>query len=157
VKLGLLHFFGVLLVVSAAAFVAGCNSGGKSPAMNTANVQSLVLYDVDPREVPNYSNLLTNLSSHPLKTQEVQLLFTNTKEESLHIWKGALLGVAECKDGRKYHLAISNFGGFARVLETGQSIRFVGASGVEWERIQSVALRDVFIPARQRRNQAEGR
>jgi len=157
VKPSLCHFFGIMLVVSAAVVVAGCNSGGKSPAMNTTNVQSLVLYDVDPREVPNYSDLLTNLSSHPLKPQEVQLVFANTKEESLHIWKGALLGVAECKDGRKYHLAISNFGGFARVLETGQSIRFVGASGVEWERIQSVALRDVFIPARQRKNQAEGR
>lgn len=150
------HFFGVLSVVSAALFVVGCSSG-KSPAMNTANVQSLVLYDVDPREVPNYSNLLTNLSSHSLKPEEVQLLFANTKEESLHIWKGALLGVAQCEDGREYHLAISNFGGFARVLETGQSIRFVGMSGTEWERIQSAALRDVFIPARQRRNQAEGR
>lgn len=155
-KPSLCHFFAVLLIVSAALFVVGCNSG-KPPAMNTANVQSFVLYDVDPREVPNYSNLLNNLSSHSLKPEEVQLLFANTKEESLHIWKGALLGVAECKDGTKYHLAISNFGGFARVLETGQSIRFVGASGVEWERIQSVVLRDVFIPARQRRNQAEGR
>jgi hypothetical protein len=125
--------------------------------MNSTNVQSLVLYDVDPREVPNYSNLLTNVSSHSLKPEEVQLLFANTKEESLHIWKGALLGVAQCEDGTKYHLAISNFGGFARVLETGQSIRFVGASGMEWERIQSAVLRDEFIPARQRRNQAEGR
>jgi len=140
-----------------ALLVGGCNSGGKSPAMNTANVQSLVLYDVDPRVVPNYSNLLTNVSSHPLKPEEVHLLFANTKEESLHIWKGALLGVAQCKDGTKYHLAISNFGGFARVLETGQSIRFVGASGTEWERIQSAVLREVFIPARQRKNQAEGR
>jgi hypothetical protein len=140
-----------------AVWIAGCNSGGKSPAMNPTNVQSLVLYDVDPREVPNYSNLLTNVSSQPLKAEEVKLLFANTTDESLHIWKDALLGVAQCKDGAKYHLAISYFGGFARVLENGQSIRFVGASGTELERIQSAALRDVFIPARQRKNQAEGR
>jgi hypothetical protein len=143
--------------VAFAVLIVGCNSGGKLPAMNPANVQSLVLYDVDPREVPNYSNLLTNVSSQPLKAEEVQLLFANTTDESLNIWKGAYLGVAQCKDGTKYHLAISYFGGFARVLETGQSIRFVGAPGTELERIQSAALRDVFIPARQRKNQAEGR
>ena len=125
--------------------------------MNPADVQSLVLYDVDPREIPNYSNLLSNISSQPLKVEEVKLLFANTTDESLHIWKGALLGVARCKDGTKYHLAISHFGGFARVLETGQSVRFVGTSAKELERIQSAALRDVFIPARQRRNQAERR
>jgi hypothetical protein len=140
-----------------AALVVGCNSGGKSPTMKPADVQSLVLYDVDPRQVPNYSSLLTNVSSRPLQGEEVKLLFANTTDESLHIWKGALLGVAQCKDGTKYHLAISHFGGFARVLETGQSVRFVGASGTELEQIQSAALRDVFIPARQRRNQTEGR
>ena len=125
--------------------------------MNPANVQSLVLYDVNPREVRNYSNLLTNASSQLLRAEEVKLLFANTTDESLNVWKGALLGVAQCKDGTKYHLAISHLGGFARVLETGQSVRFVGASGTELERIQSAVLRDVFIPARQRRNQAEER
>ncbi|MCL5096850.1 MAG: hypothetical protein M1608_04865 [Candidatus Omnitrophica bacterium] len=150
------HFFGVLIAMFA-VLAGGCNSGGKSSAMNSTNVQSLVLYDLDPRKVSNYSDLLTKVSSHSLKPEEVQLLFANTKEESLHIWKGALLGVLQCKDGTKYHLAISNFGGFVRVLETGQSIRFVGASGTEWERIQSAVLRDVFIPARQRRNQGEER
>lgn len=140
-----------------AALIVGCNSGGESSTMKPADVQSLVLYDVDPKEVPNYSNLLTNVSSQPLKAEEVKLIFANTTDESLHIWKGALLGVAQCKDGTKYHLAISHFGGFARVLETGQSIRFVGASGTELERIKSAALRGVFIPARQQRNQAERR
>jgi hypothetical protein len=139
------------------ALILGCNSGVKPPTMKPADVQSLVLYDVDLREVPNYSNLLTNVSSQPLKAEEVRLMFANTTDESLHIWKGALLGVAQCKDGTKYHLAISHFGGFARVLETGQSMRFVGASGTELERIKSAALRDVFIPARQQKNQAEGR
>jgi hypothetical protein len=85
------------------------------------------------------------------------MLFANTTDESLHIWKGALLGVVECNDGRKYHLAISHFGGFARVLETSQNVRFVGASGTELERIQSAAFRDVFVPARQQRNRAENR
>lgn len=138
-----------------AVLIIGCNSG--KPPMNPANVQSFVLYDVDPRGASNYSNLLTNASSQPLRTEEVKLLFANTTDESLFVWKGSFLGVAQCKDGTKYHLAMSYYGGFARVLETGQSIRFVGASGTELERIQSAALRDVFIPARQRKNQAEGR
>ena len=150
------HHSSVLIVVL--AFLVGSyNSCGKFPAMKSSDVQSLVLYDVDPRKDPNYSNLLINVNSHALKTDETQLLFAHTKEESLHIWKGALLGVVQCKDGRIYHLAISSFGGFVRVLETGQSIRFVGASSIEWERIQTAVLRDVFIPGRNRKNQAEGR
>lgn len=146
-----------VLIAVLALLVGGCNSRGKYPAMKSTNVQSLVLYDVDPWKVPDYSSLLTNACSHALQPEEVQLLFANTKEESLNIWKGALLGVIQCKDSTKYHLAISYFGGFIRILETGQSIRFVGASSIEWKRIQVAVMGDVFIPARQRRNQAEGR
>ncbi|MEI8289220.1 MAG: hypothetical protein WCH99_07070 [Verrucomicrobiota bacterium] len=62
------------------------------------------------------------------------------------------LAVIICNDGKEYNLAVSYYGGFSRVLETGQGIRFVGASEVEYERITGAAMRDVFIPERQRKN-----
>src|SRR5262245_22454417 len=133
---------------------AGCDRGGNPTGFNPAKAKSVVLYDIDPREIRNYSEKVANVSAYPLKPEEVQLLFANTKTDSLNIWKGAFLGVVKCEDGKEYHLAISNFGRFAKVLETGQGIKFDGASGVEYERIKGVALRNVFIPERQRRNQA---
>jgi hypothetical protein len=144
-KFNLLYIFSFILIT---ILVDGCNSANKTTNMDIANVKSLSVYDIDPKEVADYSNRLSNVSSYQLKHEEVQLLFANTKEESTSIWKGSFLGIVGCKDGTKFHLAISYYGGFIHVLETGQKIRFVGASGVEWDRIQNAVLRDIFIPAR---------
>ena len=139
------------------ALLFGCDCRHKVAPFESGKARVVVLYDFDPRESPNYSVVPTNVISQTLKPEEVKLLFANTKKESLHVWKGAMLGVVQCEGGAEYHLAISSFGGFARVLETGQGIRFVGVSGVEYERIKDAVLTDVFIPERQRKNRANGR
>jgi len=141
-----------LLVVGLVCFVS---VGSKIPAMISADVRSFALYEVDPRFDSNYLNILPHTRSYSPTPGQVNLTFSNTAEESLPIWEGACLGVARCKDGRKYHMAINYLGEYVRVLETGQKIRFAGASAVEFERVKEAAWREVFIPERQGRTQAE--
>lgn len=148
-------FLGLFFLAVGLVFLNSFRS--KVPAMIPADVRSLALYDVDPRFDPNYLNLISNMRSYSPTPGQVKLIFANTADESLLIWKGACLGVAQCNDGRKYHLAISYFGEYARVLETGQRIRFVEASAVEFDRVKAAAWEEVFLPERRRRNEADGR
>lgn len=146
----------VACVLAVVTLIMGCNQRSRMPPLQPSDVELLVLYDVDPRAQLHYSNLLTEASSYPLSRDEVIKVFANTTNERLLLWKGSFLGVAQCKDGKVYHLAISYYGGYARVLETGQSLRFVGPSGAELERILRAALDEVFVPERRRRNSIEG-
>lgn len=84
------------------------------------DVQSLVLYDLNPFQNRDYITSYTNTSRYALTPVKTQMLFAQTEREPLTIWKGAFLGVVATRHGRTFHLAVSNYGRFARVLETGE-------------------------------------
>ena len=140
----LMNYFAVFFIFLSSA----CRPNGSSTMITPANIRSVTLYDIDPREVLNYSNRLSTASSYVLKREEIDGLFGNTTTESLHVWKGSMLGIVELDNGEKHDIAISHFGGYARVIKTGVGIRFTGSSAAKWEEIQRVVLREQFIPNR---------
>ena len=133
-----------LSVLPVMIFFTGCGREGGNVAFDPAKIKSVVLYDIDPKEGQNYSEQISTVSSYPLKPEQITSLFANKKEESLKTWQGAFLGVVEFHDGKESHLAISIFGGFARVLGTGEQMRFYDASRIEYEQIKNHVLRNVF-------------
>jgi len=125
-------------------FFTGCGRSGSGAAFDPAKIKSVVLYDIDPKEGENYSEQLAKVSSYALKPEQIASLFAEKREESLKTWQGAFLGVVQFHDGKESHLAFSIFGGFARVLATGQQIRFYEGSRIEYEQITKHVMRNVF-------------
>ncbi len=123
---------------------AGCGKSGNGAAFDPAKIKSVVLYDIDPKEGENYSEQIAKVSSYALKPEQITSLFADHRKESLETWQGAFLGVVQFHDGKESQLAISIFGGFARVLATGQQVRFYDASRIEYEQITKHVMRNVF-------------
>ena len=100
-------------------------------------------YDLNPRKIRG-NERVQQAKGYVLSPSNARLLFASTERDDTLLLKGTFLGIVRYEDGQEFQLAISNYGGFFKVIDTGEQFRFTALSHSIYENQRSAALTNVW-------------